>query len=277
MVKKEFLNIILRDIKELELIVLGMKDMKNVPPAVMQLAKTKIQSIDNAIASVNDDDWKNVTEVQLDVVSAVSEKLDEVFNTKSIIESIQKENPAKEADPIGALEEKQVEKTKPIEVVEIEPMAKHTLDLKSEAVAESCVGAKVEANAEVKLNTETKVSEPALPKNEPAKDEKKVQTRNDKFNIGVRIVNDAASSNSKKIEGKFIKSVRKSLNLNDTFRYRKFLFGGNQLLMSSTIDAIDQMGSLKEAMDYLNSHFEWNAEDESVSDFFSLIEARFIK
>lgn len=264
--KKDFLNVILRDIKELGLITEGMKEMDKVPTVMQDLAMAKVQNIFDALKSINDTD-SNVTEVQLERTTSVVEKNMVERQETKIYEGNVSVEPESKVQPV-------------------EPeISVHNVEPEPETVG--------------RMAEEQKAIEPQMPKTEPkettqpkpdlhqpAQSEVKSsqknasasskQTTNDKFNVGVRLVNDTVSSASKKVEGKFIKSIRKSLNLNDTFRYRKALFGGNQELMTQTIDALDSMSTLAQAKSYMAENFDWREADaEAVADFTSLVEARF--
>ena len=94
---------------------------------------------------------------------------------------------------------------------------------------------------------------------------------NDRFKTTVRGLGGARSA-----EGRFVKDLKRALNLNDRIRYKKELFGGDKELMDRTIDRLDVCLSLNEALEYV-SQFAWDDDNEAVVDFISLLERRFSK
>jgi len=69
--------------------------------------------------------------------------------------------------------------------------------------------------------------------------------------------------------------LRKAININDRYRYRKELFDGDTGLMNSVIDKLDAMKSLEEAMAYVRREFVWDEKSITVTDFYLLLENRF--
>ena len=100
-------------------------------------------------------------------------------------------------------------------------------------------------------------------------EEKKIVT-NEKFTSPVSTVNTV-----KRVESRFVQNLRKAININDRYRYRKELFDGDTGLMNSVIDKLDAMKSLEEAMAYVRREFVWDEKSITVTDFYLLLENRF--
>ena len=66
-----------------------------------------------------------------------------------------------------------------------------------------------------------------------------------------------------------------SFSLNDRFRFRRELFGGNEEKMNKAISDLNDLSSYEESVTYLNKVLNWNIEDASVADFIKLLEKRF--
>lgn len=73
---------------------------------------------------------------------------------------------------------------------------------------------------------------------------------------------------------KKVDDIRQAISIGDQFRFQRELFAGNGELMHKTIAKLNQMGSLDEAMKYLQAKFSWNAEDEIVEHFLQIIRRR---
>lgn len=78
------------------------------------------------------------------------------------------------------------------------------------------------------------------------------------------------------IEKKRLADFRKAFNLNDRFRFRRELFGGDENKMNQAIEAINTIDTLNDALAYLELNFNWNREDEPVKEFITLLEKRYL-
>lgn len=77
------------------------------------------------------------------------------------------------------------------------------------------------------------------------------------------------------IQKKFLADFKKAFNLNDRFRFRRELFGGDENRMNKAIEDLNGLQSYEDSIDYLNEELKWNIEDEAVADFIKLLEKRF--
>ena len=78
------------------------------------------------------------------------------------------------------------------------------------------------------------------------------------------------------LEKKNLSDFRKAFSLNDRFRFRRELFGGNEEKMNKAITDLNDIHSYEESVTYLNNELKWNIEDEAVADFIKLLEKRFL-
>ncbi|MDR2968890.1 MAG: hypothetical protein LBV32_04715 [Tannerellaceae bacterium] len=78
------------------------------------------------------------------------------------------------------------------------------------------------------------------------------------------------------LEKKNLSDFRKAFSLNDRFRFRRELFGGNEERMNTTISALNELHSYEESVAFLHNELQWNVEDEAVADFLKFIEKRFM-
>lgn len=77
------------------------------------------------------------------------------------------------------------------------------------------------------------------------------------------------------LEKKNLSDFRKAFSLNDRFRFRRELFGGDESRMNQAINDLNDLHSYEESVTYLDQQLQWNIEDEAVADFLKLIEKRF--
>lgn len=71
------------------------------------------------------------------------------------------------------------------------------------------------------------------------------------------------------------RNLRKAFSLNDKFRFRRELFANSESEMTATIDAIEAMTSMDEALDYFYNDLNWNKSSQEVKDFIEIITHHF--
>ena len=75
--------------------------------------------------------------------------------------------------------------------------------------------------------------------------------------------------------GAAVEDIRQAISLGDRFLFQRELFAGNGELMQKTLDEINSLGSLGEAMDYVADNFEWDKESTAVQLFENVLKRRF--
>ena len=82
-----------------------------------------------------------------------------------------------------------------------------------------------------------------------------------------------------KVLGESIKlsagGLRRSISLNDSFRFSRELFGGDTSLMNRVIEQISVMSSYKTAVAFLSSKISVDEENDAVNDFLELLRKYF--
>jgi hypothetical protein len=78
------------------------------------------------------------------------------------------------------------------------------------------------------------------------------------------------------IEKKKLSDLRKAFSLNDRFRYRRDLFGGNEEVMNKVITILNNKESLKESLVFLEEKLHWDFSNPTVKDFVKILEIRFL-
>ena len=76
------------------------------------------------------------------------------------------------------------------------------------------------------------------------------------------------------LEKNNLSDFRKAFSLNDRFRFRRELFGGDEERMNKAINELNELHSYEDSISYLNDELKWNIEDEAVADFIKLLEKR---
>ena len=75
--------------------------------------------------------------------------------------------------------------------------------------------------------------------------------------------------------GSAVEDIRQAISLGDRFLFQRELFAGNGELMQKTLDELNALGSLSEAMDYVLDNFEWDKESTAVQLFENVLKRRF--
>ena len=75
--------------------------------------------------------------------------------------------------------------------------------------------------------------------------------------------------------GPAVEDIRQAISLGDRFLFQRELFAGNGELMQKTLDEINALGSLNEAMDYVLDNFDWDKESTAVQLFENVLKRRF--
>ena len=75
--------------------------------------------------------------------------------------------------------------------------------------------------------------------------------------------------------GPAVEDIRQAISLGDRFLFQRELFAGNGELMQKTLDELNALGSLEEAMDYVADNFEWDSDSTAVQLFENVLKRRF--
>lgn len=72
-----------------------------------------------------------------------------------------------------------------------------------------------------------------------------------------------------------VDDIRKAISLGDRFLFQRELFGGDGEKMNKTIDKLNSMNSLDEAMAFISKKFEWNTESQAYELFINILRRRY--
>lgn len=75
--------------------------------------------------------------------------------------------------------------------------------------------------------------------------------------------------------GAAVEDIRQAISLGDRFLFQRELFAGNGELMQKTLDELNALGSLEEAMDYVADNFDWESDSTAVQLFENVLKRRF--
>ena len=75
--------------------------------------------------------------------------------------------------------------------------------------------------------------------------------------------------------GTAVEDIRQAISLGDRFLFQRELFAGNGELMQKTLDEINTLSSLGEAMGYVRDNFDWDMDSTAVQLFENVLKRRF--
>ena len=73
----------------------------------------------------------------------------------------------------------------------------------------------------------------------------------------------------------YIDDIRKAISVGDRFLFQRELFKGNPELFQKTLEKLNEMSSLNEALQYINSQFAWDKDSIAYQTFVNAIKRRF--
>ncbi len=73
-----------------------------------------------------------------------------------------------------------------------------------------------------------------------------------------------------------LEDIKAGIGMGDKFLYIKELFKNDNELYNITIDKLNEMNSMDEALTYLDANFDWNGEDSTVVTFLNLVKRRYV-
>ncbi len=232
---KEKMDYLLVDIRELEKLVASMRDAEIYPVSFFSQAYTTTQKIVDNLQSIEADQLALFKE-QMEKHRALVKKAERLESETALVTQMQEQESSYE--PVQEMELPSVEELKEEESVAI--------PVEATVAAEKTVSEPAASLSSASSHTTT--LEQSLP-----------------HSISLNEV----------IQKKFLADFRKAFSLNDRFRFRRELFGGDEGRMNEAISDLNELQSFEESITYLDKKLKWNVEDEAVADFIKLLEKRF--
>jgi hypothetical protein len=92
-------------------------------------------------------------------------------------------------------------------------------------------------------------------------------------------VNDIITEQQKlefKLSNRPVTSIKTAIGINDRFQYIRELFDNSALKFTDTVENLDSMDNIHDAVNYLRNNFKWKKNDTSLK-FVNLVKRRFMK
>lgn len=247
----------LREVLELEgLLMVADSRGDETPDAVFTLIKEKIEQLREYTSCLPD--------VAVDEQEPVVEPEDEP-------EYVLEAEPEEEIEP------------EPEEEIEPEIDAEPEIEVEPEPEPEEEIEAEPEPEIEPEVEAEPEIEEEPEPEEEiEAEPEPEIvpEIEAEPEPEIIKNVDETAPEAIITLDEAFIRNKAKDLksafSLNDTFRFRRELFGNSAADMNDAIDLVNAMNSYEEAEDYFINDLGWDAESDEVGEFMEIIRNHFI-
>ncbi len=261
------LKLVRKELDELSLLFQGFDGMAEIPQPIKTLTISKAEHLLDALRKLEyTRSEEKVVEVEpvirdLEPEANSSEQVEVNKKTETVEEPVVKEEApfVASAEPTAVVTEPEVE-----EPEQAEPEI--VVESQEESAPES-VKEEIHEKEMVPEDVETK-------KEAPSK-----QILGESIKAGVKVGDvvggGGRSSLGSRLEASAITDLKKAISLADRFRFQKDLFENNARLMNSTMDKLNEMKSMEEAMACVVSEFNWDDQLESKKDFLNLIMRRF--
>ncbi|MGM9841666.1 MAG: hypothetical protein ACI31D_05645 [Candidatus Limisoma sp.] len=167
---------------------------------------------------------------------------------------------------------------------EVEPEIEVEIEIDEEPEVEEVpeIEEEPEIEVEIEIEEEPENDEESEPEPEPEVEPEEVPEEiviEEEPEI-IKNVDEPAPEETITLDEAFIRNKAKDLksafSLNDTFRFRRELFGNSAADMNDAIDLVNAMNSYDEAEDYFINDLGWDAESDEVREFMEIIRNHFI-
>ncbi|MGV8827617.1 MAG: hypothetical protein ACWA6U_04790 [Breznakibacter sp.] len=289
MEKDAILNIVINDIKELDLLMSTFMGKPTIPQAYFRLVNSKLNNIAEEMAMLEE---LHKTAAPLNgksVETMPPSKEEPVLETKQVptapttieVEATETLNFIdEEPDTTLALHQPQQEMAQP--TAPMNPSAK-PLETTNHEVAMAETEPIIEIPA-AKAPLEEK--EPATALEAIMEASQVVKTKGDHSVLGETIGLDRKSLNETitnqisaddltKI-GTPVNDIRKAMGINDRFYFQRELFDNNNTAFNETLDQINSMSNYNQAYAFLKSKFSWDESQKETEEFLRAVRRRFL-
>ena len=155
-------------------------------------------------------------------------------------------------------------------------------EVTAEQVADGEYDNEQEPMVELVLDDEP-TAEPDAETSNVADETEDVEAEDNEDNIEEELeANEKASDDSEplrldeKLQRSRSKDLKSAFSLNDTFRFRRELFGNCAAEMTDAIHMVEAMHSFDEAEDYFYGDLGWDRESDDVKEFMAIIKNHFL-
>jgi hypothetical protein len=276
MTYKNTIEIITKDIQDIEKLVDNFKNYSSVPSIEMDLALSKLRNIYDILLMLKD----SKSDTSNEDLMFIEDKTEAVVEEKETISEEMEKKEENEEEEGKTSEEKAEEKDK----VKDEKGSTGRGTLEATETPESRTSEIIAEPVENKEDLHTPKSDiqkssvtVSGKKSKPAEPILGETFRENKGFIYEKLGEQSRKPDlTSKLQSTPIKSIAGSLGINDKFFFIRELFNGNAEEFRNTIEILDNAGNFNEAYTFLIENLDWDMESEPVQQLLNLIRRKFI-
>ncbi|NOY95002.1 MAG: hypothetical protein GXO81_01250 [Chlorobi bacterium] len=254
----KLINILIKDMLEMENLISGIKLNRSYEPLEIEFLQTRVKGARQLLELLQNRNEPGTAEAfATQPPKETAAPAPEIKTEKAVEEIAEEEKPEGNKSPAG------FEKAKA-------PVGQE----KPEKAMEDKEGTPIQ---EEKNEGSDNNSRDEMPLNEEDEQQEKARTLGDSL-LKEKSVNDMISGSSGNLEYKLsnrpLSSLESAIGINDRFLFTRELFDGNGEDFNSALVKLDSMNSIQEAVAYLRDNFKWKKNETSLK-FISLVKRRF--
>lgn len=247
---KNTLEIVTKDIQDIEKLVSNFKNYSRIPNIELDLALSRLRNVYDLLLLFREDGE----------------------GREQKAESEREQDAERVRERVREKEQEAERERERVRVREREQEAERERERERERArqAEEIASSRAPSAEKVDEESQKEVKEPVIPAAEK-KSAGDIKFINEKL---------AEQSNKKdvssKIQNQAIKSIAGSIGINDKFFFIRELFAGNAESFRTTMDDLDMARNFNEAHSYLMEKFQWDMDSEAVQLLLNLVRRKFI-
>ena len=260
MEKETLIDIILNDLKEIHALVKTFKGKDDISTAFVNLTRTKIANINEELSLLEQLNEQKETTVSSEL--SLNSGITGISTIKDFEETVEPSN-------------------KPIEG-EAKIKAEPAKPLLTDTEEEKTVEKPLQSTEKPLPPTESRSN--VIEENKEKADQPQMQAtvlgesiKQEATSVNEVIATSKDNKDNFKQIGKPVSDVRRAIGINDRFYFRRELFGNNANLFEQTLDEINRMDSFDSALLFLQSNFNWDADNAVSESFYKSVRRRFLQ
>ena len=268
MTEETYIALIQKDIRELSLIAEGLNETGFPTPTVIRLASDKAVDIVNNLQRLSEYKQQREATIAEEEERKRQQLIAEEEQRRIAEEEERKRQLIAEEEQRRIAEEEEKKRQQLIAEEEQRRIAEEEERKRQQLIAEQ------EKQKQTPHSTSSHTQKTLIDRTEirPTKTESVIGTRETKVE---RIISQNKKALADRMANTKIESLRKAISMGDRFRFQRELFDNNAETMNAAIDSIDACSDIYAAEDFINDHFDWDPENETVRDFLILLSRRF--
>lgn len=276
MEKDALLEIIIHDLKEVEIMAENAKGDKQLSKAYFKLSRNRINSILDEIEMLEEISLP-VSRTQATESHKTPENQDHEKDSP-VIDQEKEEKNNREATKPNETEPKDFPEHKTPEDKSVPSQDETTQEKESE-----------QEPTVTNVSDEKAASKEDIPVPSPEPEKKPDQEKKKENQVlGEKLVSEKSSfneqigkhqkstSSQRSFSAPPISDLKKAMGINDRFFFQRELFGGSADVMNQTLEQLNDMHGINEAQNFLLANFNWDPENEAVLSFMELVERRYL-